>query len=73
MRSLVYSIEVRKAAALCVKNILVAQSGVNFWEQHKQSRDPMLTYLNPFRMAKNKVAERCFCLQPTHQVQHSHQ
>eukprot|EP00066_Takifugu_rubripes_P017315 XP_011606581.1 PREDICTED: serine-protein kinase ATM [Takifugu rubripes] len=48
-------IEVRKAAALCVKNILAAQSGVNFWEQHKQNRDPMLTYLNPFRKAKKKV------------------
>ncbi|XP_041796006.1 serine-protein kinase ATM isoform X2 [Chelmon rostratus] len=49
-------IEVRKAAAQCVTNILAAQSGVDFWEQHKDNRDPMLAYLNPFRKAKKKVA-----------------
>ncbi|XP_031608533.1 serine-protein kinase ATM isoform X2 [Oreochromis aureus] len=49
-------IEVRRAAAQCLKNILATQSGVDFWEQHKGNRDPMLTYLNPFRTAKNKVA-----------------
>ncbi|XP_035535894.1 serine-protein kinase ATM isoform X2 [Morone saxatilis] len=49
-------IEVRKAAAQCVKNILATQSGVDFWEQHKDNRDPMLAYLNPFRKAKKKVA-----------------
>ncbi|MED6266273.1 hypothetical protein CHARACLAT_000394 [Characodon lateralis] len=48
-------IEVRRAAAQCVKNILATQSGVDFWGQHKDSRDPMLAYLNPFRTAKNKV------------------
>ncbi|KAE8295481.1 Serine-protein kinase ATM [Larimichthys crocea] len=49
-------IEVRKAAAQCAKNILASQSGVDFWEQHKDNRDPMLAYLNPFRKAKKKVA-----------------
>ncbi|XP_076591459.1 serine-protein kinase ATM isoform X1 [Chaetodon auriga] len=49
-------IEVRKAAAQCVKDILATQSGVDFWEQHKDNRDPMLAYLNPFRKAKKKVA-----------------
>ncbi|KAM9801505.1 serine-protein kinase ATM [Neosynchiropus ocellatus] len=49
-------IEVRQAAAQCVKNILATQSGVDFWEQHKDNRDPMLAYLNLFRKAKKKVA-----------------
>ncbi|XP_045929347.1 serine-protein kinase ATM isoform X1 [Micropterus dolomieu] len=49
-------IEVRKEAAQCVKNILATQSGVDFWEQHKDNRDPMLAYLNPFRKAKKEVA-----------------
>ncbi|KAM3615619.1 uncharacterized protein V6R79_005129 [Siganus canaliculatus] len=48
-------IEVRQAAVQCVKNILASQSGVDFWEQHKDNRDPMLAYLNPFRKAKSKV------------------
>uniref|UniRef100_A0A7N8YQ22 non-specific serine/threonine protein kinase n=1 Tax=Mastacembelus armatus TaxID=205130 RepID=A0A7N8YQ22_9TELE len=47
-------IEVRRAAAQCVKNILATQLGLDFWEQHKDSRDPMLAYLNPFRKAKRK-------------------
>ncbi|XP_022052894.2 serine-protein kinase ATM isoform X1 [Acanthochromis polyacanthus] len=49
-------IEVRRAAAQCVKNILATQSGIDFWDHHKDNRDPMLAYLNPFRTAKNKVA-----------------
>ncbi|XP_068564532.1 serine-protein kinase ATM [Cebidichthys violaceus] len=49
-------IEVRQAAAQCVKSILATRSGVDFWEQHKDNRDPMLAYLNPFRKAKEKVA-----------------
>lgn len=57
---LVASIEVRKAAAQCVTNILAAQSGVDFWEQHKDNRDPMLAYLNPFRKAKKKVGDGGF-------------
>lgn len=55
------SIEVRQAAAQCVKSILATQSGVDFWEQHKDNRDPMLAYLNPFRKAKKKVGSRCSC------------
>uniref|UniRef100_A0AAQ5ZG16 non-specific serine/threonine protein kinase n=1 Tax=Amphiprion ocellaris TaxID=80972 RepID=A0AAQ5ZG16_AMPOC len=51
------TIEVRRAAAQCVKNILATQSGVDFWDQHKDNRDPMLAYLNPFRTAKSKVGE----------------
>ncbi|XP_041660775.1 serine-protein kinase ATM isoform X2 [Cheilinus undulatus] len=49
-------IEVRQAAVQCVKYILATQSGLDFWEQHRDSRDPMLAYLNPFRKAKKKVA-----------------
>ncbi|KAM9318497.1 serine-protein kinase ATM [Pholidichthys leucotaenia] len=49
-------IEVKKAAAQCLKNILATHSGVTFWEQHKDNRDPMLAYLNPFRTTKTKVA-----------------
>ncbi|XP_029922757.1 serine-protein kinase ATM isoform X2 [Myripristis murdjan] len=49
-------IEVRKAAAQCVKNILATQMGLDFWEQHKDNRDPMLAYLNPFRRTKEKVS-----------------
>lgn len=51
------SIEVKKAAAQCLMNILAAQPGVDFWEQHKNNRDPMLAYLNPFRRAKKNVSE----------------
>ncbi|XP_077397669.1 serine-protein kinase ATM isoform X3 [Festucalex cinctus] len=49
-------IDVRKAATQSVKDILATQSGIHFWEQHKESRDPMLTYLNPFRKANKKAA-----------------
>lgn len=58
----------RTAAALCVKNLLAAQAGVDFWEKHKASQDPLLAYLNPFRKAKKKVAERGFCLTRRPQV-----
>ncbi|XP_029372822.1 serine-protein kinase ATM isoform X2 [Echeneis naucrates] len=50
-------IEVRRAAAQCVKNILACQSGISFWEQYKDHRDPMLAYLNPFRKAKIQMPE----------------
>lgn len=60
----VYSIEVRRAAAVCLKNLLAAPSGLEFWEQHKLSRDPLLAYLNPFRMAKKKVAWRRLLCDP---------
>ncbi|CAM9316090.1 unnamed protein product, partial [Lampetra planeri] len=49
-------IDVRRAAAQCVENILGTQSGVDFWHQHKDNGDPMLAYLNPFRKARKKVA-----------------
>ncbi|XP_068173804.1 serine-protein kinase ATM isoform X3 [Antennarius striatus] len=50
------SIEVKQAAVQCVKSILATQSGMDFWEQHKDKGDPMLAYLNPFRQAKTKAA-----------------
>ncbi|KAM8905494.1 serine-protein kinase ATM [Spinachia spinachia] len=49
-------IEVRQAAAQCLKSVLATRSGVAFWEQHKDNRDPLLAYINPFRKAKEKVA-----------------
>ncbi|XP_037122890.1 serine-protein kinase ATM [Syngnathus acus] len=49
-------IDVRQAATQSVKDILATQSGITFWEQHKQSRDSMLAYLNPFRKANRKAA-----------------
>lgn len=54
------SIKVRQAAAQCIKNILAAPSGVQFWEEHKDSRDPMLAYLHPFRQAKKQVCQGLF-------------
>ncbi|RVE64573.1 hypothetical protein OJAV_G00127090 [Oryzias javanicus] len=48
-------IEVKRAAAQCLKRILATQAGVDFWDLHKSNRDPMLAYLNPFRTAKNKL------------------
>lgn len=48
-------IEVRRAAAQCVKNVLASQPGIDFWEEYKDNRDPMLAYLNPFRKAKKEV------------------
>uniref|UniRef100_A0A672H734 non-specific serine/threonine protein kinase n=1 Tax=Salarias fasciatus TaxID=181472 RepID=A0A672H734_SALFA len=50
-----HRVEVRRAAAQCVRDILATQSGVDFWEQYKDEKDPMLAYLNPFRTPKNKV------------------
>lgn len=54
------SIKVRQAAAQCIKNILATPSGVQFWEEHKDSRDPMLAYLHPFRQAKKQVCQGLF-------------
>uniref|UniRef100_A0A672H788 non-specific serine/threonine protein kinase n=1 Tax=Salarias fasciatus TaxID=181472 RepID=A0A672H788_SALFA len=51
------TVEVRRAAAQCVRDILATQSGVDFWEQYKDEKDPMLAYLNPFRTPKNKVTD----------------
>ncbi|KAL2096545.1 hypothetical protein ACEWY4_008693 [Coilia grayii] len=49
-----HRIEVRQAAAECVKAILASQSGVAFWDMYKDQRDPMLVYLSPFRATKKK-------------------
>ncbi|XP_043928554.1 serine-protein kinase ATM isoform X2 [Protopterus annectens] len=49
-------IEVRSAAATCLKNILATQLGNQFWEVHKNN-DPMLRYLMPFKAAKRKLLE----------------
>ncbi|XP_072317352.1 LOW QUALITY PROTEIN: serine-protein kinase ATM [Eucyclogobius newberryi] len=50
-------IEVRQASAHCAKNILASQSGMDFWEEYKDNRDPMLAYLNPFRKAKMEAVD----------------
>lgn len=50
-----FSIEVRSAAATCLKNILATKTGHAFWETYKSREDPMLTYLQPFRTSKKKV------------------
>lgn len=50
-------IEVRKASAQCAKKILASRCGVNFWEEYKDNRDPMLAYLNPFRKTKMEVLD----------------
>uniref|UniRef100_A0A6Q2X7D8 non-specific serine/threonine protein kinase n=1 Tax=Esox lucius TaxID=8010 RepID=A0A6Q2X7D8_ESOLU len=50
-----YTIYCRKAAAQCLKDILATQAGMEFWEVHKDNRDSMLAYLNPFRSIKKKV------------------
>lgn len=49
------SVKVRQAAAECIKNILAAPCGLQFWKEHKDSRDPMLAYLLLFRQAKKQV------------------
>ncbi|XP_042315979.1 serine-protein kinase ATM isoform X2 [Sceloporus undulatus] len=50
-------IEVRSAAATCLKNILATKTGHEFWEIYKVKADPMLIYLHPFRVSKKKVLE----------------
>lgn len=50
-------IEVRRASAQSAKNILASGFGVNFWEEYKDNRDPMLAYLNPFRKTKMEAAD----------------
>uniref|UniRef100_A0A674EX52 non-specific serine/threonine protein kinase n=1 Tax=Salmo trutta TaxID=8032 RepID=A0A674EX52_SALTR len=49
-----HCIEVRQAAVQSLKGILATQAGADFWEIHKDNRDPMLAYLNPFRSTKKK-------------------
>ncbi|OXB72350.1 UNVERIFIED_CONTAM: hypothetical protein H355_006200 [Colinus virginianus] len=48
-------IDVRAAAVSCLKNILATNSGSEFWEVYKNKGDPMLIYLQPFRVSKKKV------------------
>lgn len=50
-----FSIDVRAAAVSCLKNILATKSGSEFWEVYKNKADPMLIYLQPFRMSRKKV------------------
>ncbi|XP_053166934.1 serine-protein kinase ATM [Hemicordylus capensis] len=50
-------IEVRSAAAACLKNILATKTGHQFWEINKSTADTMLIYLHPFRASKKKVLE----------------
>uniref|UniRef100_A0A8C7SVX0 non-specific serine/threonine protein kinase n=1 Tax=Oncorhynchus mykiss TaxID=8022 RepID=A0A8C7SVX0_ONCMY len=52
-----HCIEVRQAAVQSLKDILATQAGADFWEIHKDNRDPMLAYLNPFRSTKKKVGQ----------------
>ncbi|XP_061847968.1 serine-protein kinase ATM isoform X4 [Colius striatus] len=47
-------IDVRAAAVSCLKNILATKSGSEFWEVYKSKADPMLIYLQPFRMSRKK-------------------
>ncbi|NXW63760.1 ATM kinase, partial [Eurystomus gularis] len=47
-------IDVRAAAVSCLKNILATKSGNEFWEVYKNKADPMLIYLQPFRMSRKK-------------------
>uniref|UniRef100_A0AAR2JN69 non-specific serine/threonine protein kinase n=1 Tax=Pygocentrus nattereri TaxID=42514 RepID=A0AAR2JN69_PYGNA len=52
-----HSISVRQAAAVCLKDVLATQSGLDFWEMYKSQGDPMLLYLSPFRSTvKSEVA-----------------
>uniref|UniRef100_A0AAY5F543 non-specific serine/threonine protein kinase n=1 Tax=Electrophorus electricus TaxID=8005 RepID=A0AAY5F543_ELEEL len=51
-----HSITVRQAAAVCLKDVLAIQSGLEFWEKHKLRQDPMLLYLSTFRTTKRKSA-----------------
>uniref|UniRef100_A0AAR2J5U2 non-specific serine/threonine protein kinase n=1 Tax=Pygocentrus nattereri TaxID=42514 RepID=A0AAR2J5U2_PYGNA len=50
------TISVRQAAAVCLKDVLATQSGLDFWEMYKSQGDPMLLYLSPFRSAKRKAS-----------------
>ncbi|XP_010143177.1 PREDICTED: serine-protein kinase ATM [Buceros rhinoceros silvestris] len=50
-------IDVRAAAVSCLKNILATDSGSKFWEVYKNKADPLLIYLQPFRMSRKKFFE----------------
>uniref|UniRef100_A0A8C1WDE1 non-specific serine/threonine protein kinase n=1 Tax=Cyprinus carpio TaxID=7962 RepID=A0A8C1WDE1_CYPCA len=51
-----FSIAVRQAAGICLKDILATQCGIEFGEMYKSKRDPLLAYLNPFRSAKKRAS-----------------
>ncbi|XP_013917836.1 PREDICTED: serine-protein kinase ATM [Thamnophis sirtalis] len=51
------SIEVRSAAAVCLRNILATKIGHTFSEMYKTQTDTMLKYLHPFRTSKKKLLE----------------
>ncbi|XP_026541131.1 serine-protein kinase ATM isoform X1 [Notechis scutatus] len=50
-------IEVRSAAAVCLKNILATKTGHTFSQTYKTETDTMLKYLHPFRTSKKKLLE----------------
>ncbi|NP_001081968.1 ATM serine/threonine kinase L homeolog [Xenopus laevis] len=52
-----HRIQVRSAAATCLKNILATKTGAMFWEACKDKGEPMLLYLQPFRAPKKKFLE----------------
>ncbi|KAM3935269.1 serine-protein kinase ATM-like [Leptodactylus fuscus] len=52
-----HCIHVRSAAATCLKSILATKTGCQFWELYKDVGDPMLVYLQPFRIPKKKVLQ----------------
>ncbi|KAF7250787.1 Serine-protein kinase ATM, partial [Varanus komodoensis] len=56
--ALIDHIEIRSAAAACLKNILATETGHAFWEICKSKEDTMLVYLHPFRLPKKKVPEK---------------
>uniref|UniRef100_A0A8C2EAK1 non-specific serine/threonine protein kinase n=1 Tax=Cyprinus carpio TaxID=7962 RepID=A0A8C2EAK1_CYPCA len=59
-----FSIAVRQAAGICLKDILATQCGIEFGEMYKSKRDPLLAYLNPFRSAKKRAS-------PSHRLDNS--
>ncbi|KAE8627562.1 hypothetical protein XENTR_v10007047 [Xenopus tropicalis] len=52
-----HCIQVRSAAATCLKNILATKTGTMFWEACKDKGEPMLLYFQPFRVPKKKFLE----------------
>ncbi|XP_029458325.1 serine-protein kinase ATM [Rhinatrema bivittatum] len=52
-----HCVQVRSAAATCLKNVLATKSGSRFWEAYKDKTDPLLVYLQPYRVSKKKFIE----------------
>ncbi|KAM5180001.1 serine-protein kinase ATM [Mantella aurantiaca] len=52
-----HCINVRSAAATCLKHILATKTGNEFWDLYKACGDPMLVYLQPFRSTKKKFLD----------------